>query len=113
MTAIKGSVQREGEVVHLIFQRVIDLSGEFASIGERDAVLLVPHGRSDQATDGGYGPDSRELPPSGRRARDVIPSRRLCRASTLSRQTSDRFGFSARYRYLLSAGTNVVAAGSS
>jgi error-prone DNA polymerase len=71
MIAVKGPIQREGEVVHLIVQRVTDLSGELASIGERDAVLPVPHGRGDQATHGGSGQDPRELPPKGWRTRNI------------------------------------------
>jgi len=71
MVAVKGPVQREGEVVHLIVQRVADLSSELASVGERDVVLPMPHGRGDQATHGGSGKDPRELPPRGLRTRDI------------------------------------------
>lgn len=71
MVAVKGPVQREGEVVHLIVQRVWDLSRELASVGERDDILPVPHGRGDQATHGGSGQDPRELPPRGTRYRDI------------------------------------------
>jgi error-prone DNA polymerase len=31
----------------------------------------LPHGRGDQARNGGSGPDPRELPPKGLRARDI------------------------------------------
>jgi len=74
MVAVKGPVQREGEVVHLVVQRVTDLSAELASIGEREAALPVPHGRGDQATHGGSGQDPRELPPRGWRTRDIYVS---------------------------------------
>lgn len=71
MIAVKGPIQREGEVVHLIVQRVTDLSQELASVGERDSILPVPHGRGDEATHGGSGQDPREPPPKGWRARDI------------------------------------------
>ncbi|MGO4842414.1 hypothetical protein AB4144_60120, partial [Rhizobiaceae sp. 2RAB30] len=62
-------IQREGEVVHLVVQKVTDLSAELASVGNRDAAFPLPHGRGDQARHGG-GPDPRELPPKGLRARN-------------------------------------------
>jgi len=71
MIAVKGPVQREGDVVHPIVQRVTDLSRELASVGERDDILPVPHGRGDQATHGGSGQDPRELHPRGLRVRDI------------------------------------------
>ena len=37
MIAVRGRVQREGEVVHLVVQRVTDLSADLASIGRRDS----------------------------------------------------------------------------
>jgi len=78
MVAVKGPIQREGEVVHLIVQRVTDLSGDLASVGECDGVLPVPHGRGDQATHGGSGQDPRELPPRGLRTQDIyIPDLHL------------------------------------
>ena len=39
MLAVQGRIQREGEVVHLIAQRLQDLSGMLASVGERDSSL--------------------------------------------------------------------------
>jgi error-prone DNA polymerase len=71
MVAVKGPVQREGDVVHLIVQRVTDLSAELASIGDRGAALPVPHDRGDQATHGGSGQDPRVLPPRGLQTRDI------------------------------------------
>jgi len=70
MIAVRGRIQREGEVVHLVAQRFTDLSAELASVGDRDAPFPVPHGRGDQVTHAG-GPDPRELPPKGLRARDI------------------------------------------
>lgn len=37
MIGVKGYVQREGEVVHLVVQQLIDLSADFATIGRRGA----------------------------------------------------------------------------
>ncbi len=71
MMAVKGRIQREGEVVHLVAHRLSDLSPELASIGERDAAFPLPHGRGDEAHHGGTGPDPRDLPPKGLRTRDI------------------------------------------
>ena len=36
MVAVRGRIQREGDVVHLVAQRLADLSAELASVGDRD-----------------------------------------------------------------------------
>lgn len=71
MMAVRGRIQREGDVVHLIAQRITDLSAELASVGTREAAFPLPHGRGDQVRNGGSGPDPRELPPKGLRTRDI------------------------------------------
>lgn len=71
MMAVRGRVQREGDVVHLVAQRITDLSADLASVGTRDAEFPLPHGRGDQVRNGGAGPDPRELPPKGLRTRDI------------------------------------------
>ncbi|MBZ9764331.1 error-prone DNA polymerase [Mesorhizobium sp. CA8] len=71
MIAVKGRIQREGEVVHLVARKIRDLSAELASVGEREGSFPVPHGRGDQVRNGGSGPDPRELPPKGLRSRDI------------------------------------------
>ena len=71
MMGVRGRIQREGEVVHLVARHLTDLSPELASVGERDAVFPLPHGRGDQVRHGGSGPDPRELPPRGLRARNI------------------------------------------
>src|SRR3546814_8995736 len=48
MFAVRGRVQREGEVVHLVAQRLTDLSADLASVGDRDAAFPLPHGRGDE-----------------------------------------------------------------
>jgi error-prone DNA polymerase len=71
MIAVRGRIQREGEVVHLVAHKLADLSGDLANVGARDAAFPLPHGRSDQVTHAGGGPDPRELPPKGLRTRDI------------------------------------------
>ena len=71
MMAVRGRIQREGDVVHLVAQRITDLSTDLANVGSRDAAFPLPHGRGDQVRNGGSGPDPRELPPKGLRTRDI------------------------------------------
>lgn len=71
MIAVRGRVQREGEVVHLVAQRLTDLSAELASVGERDTAFPLPHGRGDEFHHGSASPDPRGLPPNGLRTRDI------------------------------------------
>jgi error-prone DNA polymerase len=72
MIACHGRVQREGEVVHLVAERLEDLSALLRSVGEREEFRL-PHGRGDEARTGGS-PDRRGLG----HARDIyIPDLRL------------------------------------
>ncbi|MBD9507946.1 error-prone DNA polymerase [Ensifer sp. ENS07] len=70
MLGIHGKIQREGEVVHLVAQRLFDFSGDLASLGERDGAFPLPHGRGDQVRHAG-GPDPRENPKPAVRARDI------------------------------------------
>jgi error-prone DNA polymerase len=65
MIAVRGRIQREGDVVHLVAERLTDLSAELASVGNREASFPLPHGRGDQVRHGGSGPDPRELLPKG------------------------------------------------
>lgn len=48
MIAVSGHVQREGEVVHLVVQRITDLSAELASIGQRGGAFPLTQGRGDE-----------------------------------------------------------------
>ena len=61
MMAINGRIQREGEVVHLVAQRLFDFSADLSSVGNRDGDFPLPHGRGDQVKHGG-GPDTRDNP---------------------------------------------------
>ncbi|KQZ61628.1 DNA polymerase [Sphingopyxis sp. Root1497] len=57
MIAIRGRLQKEGEVIHVIADRIVDHDALLGSIG-RTGFTVAP-GRGDGATNGG-GPDSRE-----------------------------------------------------
>src|SRR4051812_31842138 len=70
MLGVQGRVQREGEVVHLVAHRLIDLSVDLASVGDRDAAFPLRHGRGDEFHNGGPGIDPRSLP-KGVKARDI------------------------------------------
>lgn len=70
MMAVKGSVQREGEIVHLVAHDIADLSAEPAIVGGRDAVFEMPHGRGDQV------------------ARAAAPTRATCRRRACGHGTS-------------------------
>ncbi len=67
MVGIKGTVQREGEVIHIITDRIEDYTGLLHSVGE----MHFPHrpGPGDGATHGGT-PDHRQW---GRSVRDIYP----------------------------------------
>ncbi len=71
MIGVKGRIQREGEVVHLVAHRITDLSSELASIGQRDAAFPLPHGRGDEFHHGSSTPDPRGQPPKVSRTRDM------------------------------------------
>ena len=49
MIACYGRVQREGEVVHIIAQRLEDLTGLLDSVGGREGAFPLRHGRGDEA----------------------------------------------------------------
>jgi error-prone DNA polymerase len=71
MIAVRGRIQREGDVVHLVAHRLTDLSADLATVGSLDAPFPLPHGRGDEVSHAGGGPDPRELPAKGLRARDI------------------------------------------
>jgi error-prone DNA polymerase len=66
MIAVKGKVQREGEVVHLVAHSLTDLSAELGSVGDRNERFPLPHGRGDEFHHGSPTPDPRSLPPKPR-----------------------------------------------
>jgi error-prone DNA polymerase len=69
MLAVEGRVQREGLVVHIVADKLIDLSNELAGIVESQEQFQLPHGRGDEFHHGGNGLDPRDRPP--RKARDI------------------------------------------
>jgi error-prone DNA polymerase len=78
MICVRGRIQREGEVVHLVAQRLTDFSAELARVGQRDRPFPLPHGRGDEFHHGSPTPDPRDLPPKGLRTRDIyIPDLHL------------------------------------
>lgn len=62
MMGVRGRVQREGEVVHIVVHHLTDLSHELASIGSRECRFPLPHGRGDEFHHGSPTPDPRGLP---------------------------------------------------
>ncbi|WP_454858496.1 DNA-binding protein [Rhizobium binxianense] len=70
MIGIKGRIQREGDV-HVVARELTDLSSELASIGSRDAVFPLPHGRGDELHRGQPPPDPRGMP-KGPHPRDIV-----------------------------------------
>ena len=72
----EGEVQRVGEVIHLVAHRVFDLSRLLRRVGDREAPLVAPAGRGDEARRSGSA-DQREIAALGRRPRDIyIPDLR-------------------------------------
>ncbi|MGB3834232.1 MAG: error-prone DNA polymerase [Mesorhizobium sp.] len=59
MLGIRGRVQREGEVVHLVAHHLTDLTPLLASVGHRHAPFPLPHGRGDELHHGSPRPDHR------------------------------------------------------
>lgn len=70
MMGIHGKIQREGEVVHLVAQKLFDFSSNLSGLGERDGEFPLPHGRGDQVKHGG-GPDPRDGTKPALQARDI------------------------------------------
>ncbi|MER9203459.1 OB-fold nucleic acid binding domain-containing protein [Mesorhizobium sp. M0933] len=62
MLGVRGRIQREGEVVHLVAHELTDLSGELASVRNREVPVPLPHGRGDEAYHGVPDIDPRSLP---------------------------------------------------
>ena len=80
MMGVRGQVQREGEVIHLIAQRLDDLSPLLASVGHRADVSEVYRVSRADVVKSPMRPDPRELAasPLGRSPRDIfIPDIRL------------------------------------
>jgi error-prone DNA polymerase len=59
MMGVRGQVQREGDVIHVVAQRLDDLSDLLGSVAGRDDGLPFPVSRADAIKHGG-GPDHRD-----------------------------------------------------
>jgi error-prone DNA polymerase len=57
MIGVEGEIQREGQVLHIVARRLVDLSDFLHRIGDHGS-WNVPFGRGDEARSGG-GPDQR------------------------------------------------------
>ena len=86
MMAVHGRIQREGEVVHLVAQRLTDLSAELASVGDRDDGFPLPHGRGDEFHHGSPGIDPRSLPPKAKPRDIYVPT---CTSTRIKVKTRD------------------------
>jgi error-prone DNA polymerase len=85
MIEVRGLLQREGDVIHVVAEQLTDLSDLLASIGHRNEPFPIEHGRGDEVTHGG-GPDPRERR-FGRKPRDIyIPDIHI---DTLKLKTRD------------------------
>ena len=72
MLACRGRVQREGNVIHVVADELVDLSDLLRRVGDREAASDFPlrTGRGDEAKHGGS-PDARDDPPRVHRPRDI------------------------------------------
>jgi error-prone DNA polymerase len=57
MIGVRGRIQREGEVVHLVAHHLTDLSPELASVGARDTTFSPSRGGSPEIHHASPGPD--------------------------------------------------------
>ncbi|WEF24665.1 OB-fold nucleic acid binding domain-containing protein [Paracoccus sp. S3-43] len=71
MIAVRGRIQREGEVAHLVAHQLTDLSRELAGVGRGGTAFPLPHGRGDEFRHGSPAPDPRGIVPEGPRPRDM------------------------------------------
>jgi error-prone DNA polymerase len=49
MIGCRGRLQKEGGVIHVIAEHIVDLSHLLRSVGDRDQPFQVEHGRGDEA----------------------------------------------------------------
>ena len=59
MMAAHGKLQKEGGIIHVIVEKLVDLSDLLRQVGERDAPVILPTGRGDGARHG-VSPDVRK-----------------------------------------------------
>jgi error-prone DNA polymerase len=70
MMGVEGKLQKEGDVIHVIAERIVDLSTALQRVGERNTFAL-PHGRGDEVrTGGGVDPRAKLAAALGVRAKE-------------------------------------------
>jgi error-prone DNA polymerase len=72
MVSCRGRLQREGLVIHVVAERLTDLSDLLRGVGEREDAFPLVHGRGDEAKHGGS-PDQREDRARRPKPRDIFP----------------------------------------
>ena len=73
LLAVNGKIQREGEVVHLVAQRLFDLTSDLGSLSDREGEsFTLPYGRGDELRHGPPGRDSRSPKEPPVRTRDIF-----------------------------------------
>jgi error-prone DNA polymerase len=77
MIACRGRVQKEGQVIHLVAEHMLDLSDLLRSVGDREEPFPLRHGRGDEAKYGSR-PDPLEAPSLDHKPRDIyVPDLRI------------------------------------
>jgi error-prone DNA polymerase len=61
LLGVRGRLQREGDVVHLVAEELTDFSPLLAELSETESDFPLPHGRGDEFHHGIPGPDPRSL----------------------------------------------------
>ena len=75
MIGVKGRVQREGDVIHIVAHELFDLSAELASVGARELPFPLPHGRGDELQHGSPAAEPRGLPGRAQGGARPLPRR--------------------------------------
>jgi error-prone DNA polymerase len=71
MIACRGRVQKEGQVIHVVAEHMLNLSDLLRSVGDRAEPFPLQHGRGDEAKHGSRS-DPREAPLLGRKPQDIF-----------------------------------------
>lgn len=75
MIGCRGRVQKEGDVIHVVAEHMLDLSDLLRSVGDREEPFPLLYGRGDEAKHGSR-PDPRKAPMQEHKPRDVSLSDR-------------------------------------
>ncbi|WP_262028556.1 error-prone DNA polymerase [Microvirga sp. Mcv34] len=77
MIACRGRVQKEGQVIHVVAEHMLDLSDLLRSVGDREEPFPLRHGRGDEVKHGSR-PDPQKAPVLEPKPRDIyVPDLRL------------------------------------